>query len=107
MSIGTAYYYLFTCSLCILAALLLMCFARAVKGPRLADRIVAINMMGTQVIVIICILALMLKQGYLADVAIIYAMISFLSVVVLCKIYLGVYWSRKEREEGEKDERRA
>ena len=31
------------------------------------------------------------------DVALIYAMISFLAVIVLTKIYLGVYLERTER----------
>ena len=42
-----------------------------VKGPSIADRIVAVNMMGTMVMVIIAILALMLKEGYLVDICLI------------------------------------
>lgn len=103
--LSQAYQLLYAGSLCILAVLLLACFLRAVKGPGIADRIVAINMMGTQVIVMICILALMKRQGYLADVAIIYAMISFLSVVVLCKIYLGVHMAKRVEKEHNHAER--
>ena len=55
-------------------------------------------MMGTLIIVMICILALMLGEGYLVDVSLIYAMISFLSVIVLTKVYMGVYRERKEKE---------
>ena len=51
-----------------------------------------------------CILALKLAEGYLADVALIYAMLSFLAVVVLSKIYLGVYLEKKHRSrEAKKD----
>jgi multicomponent Na+:H+ antiporter subunit F len=46
----------------------------------------------------ICLLALLLHEGYLTDIALIYAMISFLSVIVLCKVYLGVYLERKSRK---------
>ena len=101
MNIRDAYFYLYTAALMVVAILLVFSFIRAMKGPRITDRIVAINMMGTQIICIICILALLLVQGYLADVALIYALISFLSVVVLCKVYLGVYWSKREKKEGE------
>lgn len=97
--LNAAYQTLYTLSLLVLSILLVFCFIRALKGPTIADRIVSINMIGTQVIAIICILGLMLNEGYLADVAIIYAMISFLSVVVLCKVFLGVYWRNKEKEE--------
>ena len=37
----------------------------------------------------------MLGEGYLADICIIYAMISFLAVVVLTKVYTGVYLDGK------------
>lgn len=86
-----------TVILVIFALLLVLCMIKAVIGPRVGDRIVCVNMMGTIVMVIISILAVKVKEGYLADICIIYAMISFLAVVVLCKIYLGVYLDRKNR----------
>ncbi|MCD8082756.1 MAG: monovalent cation/H+ antiporter complex subunit F [Clostridiales bacterium] len=95
-----AYQILFTVALIFLALMLVLCLIRAIIGPRVADRIVAVNMMGTMVMVIIAILTLMLKEGYLADICLIYAMISFLAVVLLTKIYTGVYLERKSREDG-------
>ena len=38
-----------------LAVLILCCLFRAIKGPRITDRVVAINMIGSLVIIIICI----------------------------------------------------
>lgn len=98
-----AYEIIFTAVLIILAVLILLCLIRAVLGPRTADRIVAINMMGTMVIVVIAILTLMLGEGYLADICIIYAMISFLAVIVLTKVYMGVYMEKKEKENKKED----
>lgn len=92
-------HYFFTALLVILAILIMLCLLRAIIGPRIADRIVATNMMGTLVISIISILTVMLEEGYLADICVIYAMISFLAVIVLTKVYLGVYQERKEKEE--------
>lgn len=86
-------------ALIVLAAMLLLCLVRAVRGPRVADRIVTVNMMGTMVMVMIAILALMMEEGYLVDICIIYAMISFLSVVVLTKVYMGVYREHRRKEE--------
>ena len=63
----------------------------------MADRVVAVNMMGTMTMVMIAILALLLHEGYLVDICIIYAMISFLAVVVLTKVYIGIYLEKKER----------
>ena len=76
--------------------MLLLCLIRAVRGPRVADRLVAVNMMGTMVMVMIAILALLMKEGYLVDICIIYAMISFLAVIVLTKVLYG----RLPRKEG-------
>ncbi|WP_373219221.1 monovalent cation/H+ antiporter complex subunit F [Ruminococcus sp. 5_1_39BFAA] len=97
-----AYHILFVAALIFLAVMVVLCLVRAIIGPRIADRIVAINMMGTMIMVIIGILALMLEEGYLADICIIYAMISFLAVIVLTKVYMGVY-QQKKIEEAKKD----
>ena len=78
----------------ILSILLFLCLVRAIIGPKIADRIVSVNMMGTITIVIIAVLTVLLDEGYLADICIIYAMISFLAVVVLTMIYMGIYSPR-------------
>ena len=93
-----AYHIFFMAVLIFLAVMVVLCLIRAIIGPRVADRVVAVNMMGTLVMVIIAILALMLEEGYLADICLIYAMISFLAVIVLTKVYMGVYRQRKEEE---------
>ena len=93
-----AYQFIFTAALIFLAVMLVLCLIRAIIGPRIADRIVSVNMMGTMVMVMIAILALMLQEGYLVDICLIYAMISFLAVIVLTKVYMGVYLEKKQEE---------
>lgn len=99
------YHMFFVVVLVALAIMIILCLVRAIIGPRVSDRIVATNMMGTMVMVVLGILAIMLKEGYLADICIIYAMISFLAVIVLTKVYMGVYRERqkKEKEHGGKE----
>lgn len=84
--------------LSVLAVMLVLCLIRAVIGPRIADRLVAVNMMGTMVMVSIALLAVVKDQGYLVDICLIYALISFLAVVVLTRIYTGVYREAKDHE---------
>ena len=93
---------IFETALIILAVMLMLCLLRAVLGPRVADRIVAVNMMGTMVIVMIAILTVKMEEGYLVDICLIYAMVSFLAVIVITKVYMGAYRERKEtkREDG-------
>ncbi len=90
----------------ILAVMVLICLIRAIKGPRTADRIVAINMMGTLTMVIIAVLAVKMDEGYLVDICLIYAMISFLAVTLLAKVYMGVYAERKKNEEKKEGEKK-
>ena len=85
--------------------LLLLCLIRAVIGPRIADRLVAVNMITTMVIVMIGILAVLKGEGYLIDICLVYAMISFLAVVVLSRIYTGEYREAKQRQQ-EKEEKK-
>lgn len=103
------YHTLYITLLILLSFMLLICLIRAVKGPRVADRLMAVNMMGTMVIVMISILALLLKEGYLVDICLIYAMISFLAVVVISKVYIGIHEEQRQRMQavggGEPDER--
>ena len=90
--------------LCVLAVMILLCLVRAVIGPRITDRVVAINMIGTMVMVGIAILSVVKNEGYLVDICLIYAMISFLAVVVLTRIYTGVYKEAKSKKtEGDED----
>ncbi|MCR5346249.1 MAG: sodium:proton antiporter [Fretibacterium sp.] len=72
-----------------LSVTLFLCLLRAVLGPRLTDRVIAVNIVGTKVIVLIAILSLILDETYLADICLIYAVISFLSVVVLSRSILS------------------
>ncbi len=84
---------------------LFLCLLRSILGPRVTDRLVAVNMMGTNIVCIIAILAIRLGEGYLCDISLIYAAVSFLAVVILTKVYTGAYMERRARREAaEKEE---
>ena len=99
----------YTGCLLVLAVLTVLCLVRAIRGPKLADRIMAVNMIGTMTIAMIAILAVLLDEPSLLDVALIYAVISFVAVIVLTKIYIGIYREKKHlfarrRAEREKED---
>ena len=97
-----AYSILYNGALIVIGVLLLFTLIRAIRGPRIADRIIAVNMMGTLVVITICVLAFLMNEGYLVDVAIVYTMLSFLTVVLLTKVYMGVY-RQKRKEKGDEE----
>ena len=90
--------WIFYVILIMLAVMLIACLIRAIIGPRIADRLVAVHMITTMVMAIVSILAIVMNEGYLVDICLIYAMISFLAVVVLTKVYTGVYLEQKEKQ---------
>ncbi len=88
--------YLLVAVLLALTAGLFFSLLRAIRGPRMADRILGINMTGRLNKAAIGVLAVLLEQSWLLDVCLIYCMISFLAVVVLAKISIA---SHEEQEE--------
>lgn len=72
-------------SIVFLAATVMLCSYRAIKGPKAADRLVAINVIGTKTVVLICILSFILKETYFVDVVLVYVLISFVSTLVIVR----------------------
>lgn len=99
-----AYQTLYNVVLTILGILVFFCLFRSIIGPRIADRVVAVNMVGTMIITIIAILALALDQAALVDVSLVYTMLSFLAVIVLTKVYVGVYLQKHTKKQEDKED---
>lgn len=83
-----AYGYLFRAVLLFLCLYALAGICRSVRGPELADRVLGVNMVGSAVLAAILTLTAALGEGYLSDVAIIYASVNFVSVVILNRVYV-------------------
>lgn len=56
-----------------------------VKEKKFADKLVAVNLIVTFSMSFICLLSLWLAQDYILDVALVYAVLSFLAVIVVCR----------------------
>ena len=88
MTIEQAYHALYGGALVVLILLIGAMVIRSIIGPRSTDRIVSVNMLGTMTICSIAILSVLLDEGYLADVAMIYAMISFVAVLMMASMFV-------------------
>lgn len=75
-----------TITLAGLAILVFFGLIITIKGPRKADRIMGINIIGSLSIAAIAVLAIYLKESWLLDICLVYCLISFLAVVILTKI---------------------
>jgi len=84
----------------IMSILIIIAIIRSVIGPATSDRIIAVNMIGTITIVLIAILTVFMDEDYLADVCLVYSMISFVAVVVLIKVYTGIHLEKRGIRDG-------
>ena len=84
-----------------LALLILATLVRAVLGPRFTDRIVAVNVISTLVIAELMLLSVWMREEFLVDIALVFALLSFLSVVVA---FQTVMTRQKKQSREEKKE---
>lgn len=106
MSLENAYTLLYSGTLIYLAVLMAVMLVRSIRGPRITDRILAVNMISTMVIASIVILSRFLEEAYLLDVGLIYVMISFVSILIMCSVYIrrarpGKKGEPREEERGD------
>lgn len=72
-------------SIVFLSITVMICSYRAIKGPKATDRLIAINVIGTKTVVLICIIAFILQETYFIDVVLVYALISFVSSLIIAR----------------------
>jgi len=63
-----------------------LALARALAGPTIYDRILAVNMFGTKTVLLIAVYSFMSGRSDILDIALIYALISFIGVVAVLKL---------------------
>jgi multicomponent Na+:H+ antiporter subunit F len=90
--------------MCVLVAAIFFCLIRAILGPRIADRVVAMNVVGTVVVLMICLLSYFLGEDFLVDVAILYALLNLLVVVILCRVAAVRHEELEEKKKGRSDD---
>ncbi len=64
---------------------LLMILVRAVKGPTVYDRILAVNAMGTKTVILVTLLGYVSGRTEFLDMAIVYTLISFITTIAILK----------------------
>ncbi len=67
-------------------ATMALALARALKGPSLYDRIVAVNVFGTKTVLVVALIAHITGHSDLIDIALVYALINFIGVVTVLKL---------------------
>ncbi len=60
---------------------MVLAIVRAVLGPSLYDRILAVNVIGTKTVLLISLLGFAMGRPEFLDIAMVYALINFISVI--------------------------
>jgi multicomponent Na+:H+ antiporter subunit F len=68
-------------------AVMVMALIRAVKGPSVYDRILALNMFGTKTVLLIATLGYLFGRPDFLDIAMVYALINFISVIGVLRYF--------------------
>ncbi|MBR6518390.1 MAG: sodium:proton antiporter [Oscillospiraceae bacterium] len=84
--------------LVVLALVVFGYFIRTILGPHFSDRMLAVNSISTVVMLFICFIAVLQGENYIIDMALIYAVLGFISVVILCKAYLRSHDKEKAND---------
>ena len=79
-----------------------LALARALLGPTVYDRILAVNMFGTKTVLLIAVFAFLSGRTDILDIALVYALINFIAVVaVLRLVELGYLFTSSDTEDKE------
>ncbi len=84
---------------------MILAMARAVLGPTVYDRIMAVNSFGTLTVLLIAVLGFMSGRPDFLDIALVYAFISFIGTLAVLKFirYGDMGWPRNISEEPQDD----
>ncbi len=66
---------------------MLLALIRAFAGPGLFDRILAVNMFGTKTVLLVAVLSVLGGQPTFIDVAVVYVLINFISIVAVLRFF--------------------
>ena len=58
---------------------------RAIKGPTVFDRILALNMFGTKTVLMICVIVFLTDRTDFLDLALLYSLMNFIGMVALLR----------------------
>ncbi len=65
--------------------MIFMSLYRAVKGPTAPDRVVAINIITTKILILITLISRLYEQEFYLDIAVVYALMGFIATVGIAK----------------------
>ncbi|MBD3653564.1 monovalent cation/H+ antiporter complex subunit F [Kangiella sp.] len=66
---------------------MMLAILRAFMGPTLYDRILAVNLFGTKTVLFIAVLGYLMGRPEFLDIALVYALINFITVIGVLRFF--------------------
>lgn len=75
---------------------MVLAVVRALKGPTLYDRVLAVNMFGTKTALLLAVVALLFERYDFLDLALAYALINVVGVLAVLEFFEGSSAGKKD-----------
>ncbi len=89
---------MFTVAIIAILVTLFLALLRAMLGPSLFDRILAVNMFGTKTVLFIAVVGFLMGRPEFLDIALVYALMNFISVIAILRFF--EYDQRRKMDKG-------
>ncbi len=69
----------------ILVLAIVLVLYRVIKGPRVCDRVLGANVIGTKTVILVALIGYAFGRPHFLDIAIVYALINFIATIAFLK----------------------
>jgi len=91
---------IYTLAALTILATMALALARALLGPTVWDRIVAVNVFGTKTVLLVALISFVMGHDLFIDIALVYALINFIAIIAVLKL-VGLQSPEEIAREGE------
>jgi multicomponent Na+:H+ antiporter subunit F len=74
-------------ALYVLLGIIVIAGLRVILGPTVWDRLLGLNLIAAKVLIAIVLLASLLGESYLLDIALVYAVLGFIGTVLIARFF--------------------
>ena len=76
---------MFSAAAIIIILAIMLVLYRAIIGPRVCDRVLSVNVIGTKTVALIALIGYIYERPHFMDIALVYALINFIATIAFLK----------------------
>ncbi|GJM09206.1 MAG: hypothetical protein DHS20C11_14820 [Lysobacteraceae bacterium] len=84
-----------------IAVTMALALARALAGPSVFDRVLAVNMFGTKTVLLLAVVSFIMERPDFVDLSLTYALINFIGVIAVLELSSARREQRKGNQPGQ------